>query len=489
MSISLSEIPYDWLKPGAYVEVKANYDRMGVVAFPARALLIVQMLAAGSAIAGQLNRITRPDQGRALFGAGSVGADMVEAFKKANKTSDVYALALADNAGGTAATGSVAFTGTATASGVFAFYVGDVRIPVAVTVGMTAAQLATALAAAITAIATLPVTATAATGTVTLTARHKGEVGNGIQLAMSWLDGEIVPAGITAVITAMANGALNPSLQTALDAIATEWFTDIAVAWDDTANLGVLSADLAQRYQAMGKKDGHAYVGSRGNFAALTTKGGLVNSPFISIAGLKGSQSSPWEMAASAAGIATFQLANDPARQLRTLAMPAIVAPRTVDRFTETEQDLLLKGGISTFTAQPDGTVTIDRVVTTYKTSPLGVTDRAWLDIMIPKTASRIRYDWAAYVSLVYPRCKLADDGSPAAEQRDSVVTPKRLLASWASRCQLYGRLGWIENIDETIAQAVFERDESDHNRVNARQPIQIIGNFMVLAASLEFLV
>ncbi|HWJ72408.1 MAG TPA: phage tail sheath subtilisin-like domain-containing protein [Kaistia sp.] len=485
--VSFAEIPYDWLKPGVYVEVRPNYDRMGAVPYPSRVLHVVQMLATGSAVAGQVYRITRPDQGRGLFGAGSVGADMIEAFKKANLTTDVYAIALADAGGGVAAAGSIALAGTATASGALPVYVGSMRIPVAVSIGMTAAQLATALAAAINAIATLPVTAAAATGTVTLTARHKGEVGNAIHISIARRDGDAIPAGITPTITAMTGGTTNPTLQTALDAVAAEWFTDFVIPWDDATNLSALQSELAVRYQAMGKKDGHAYVGHRGIFSALTTKGGLTNSPFISGVGAKNSPSTPWAWAASLAGVASFQLANDPARQLRGLSLPGIEAPLTADRFTETEQDLLLKGGISTFMAQSDGTVTIDRVVTTYKVSPLGVADRAWLDIMIPKTASRIRYDWASYVSLVYPRHKLADDNSPAAAARDSVVTPGRMHASWGARCTLYERWGWIEGASDTVAQSTFERDDSDRNRLNASQQIRIIGNLMVLAAALEF--
>lgn len=485
--VSFNEIPYDWLKPGVYVENRPNYDRMGAVPFPARALLIVQTLAAGSAVAGQLYRITRPDQGVGLFGNGSVGADMVKGFKAANKTTDLYAIALADAGGGTAATGTIAFAGTATAAGVLAAYVGSQRIPVSVPVGMTAAQLATALASAVNAIASLPVTAAAVTGNVTFTARHKGEVGNMVHLAVNRREGDAAVAGITPTITAMTGGATNPTLQTALDAIAAEWFTDIVTPWDDATNLSALSADLANRYQAMGKKDAQAYLGHRGNFGALTTKGGLTNSPFISGIGAKNSPTPPWVWAATLAGVGAFQLANDPARQLRTLVLPGVEAPATADRFTETEMDLLLKGGISTFTAQPDGTVTIDRVVTTYKVSALGVTDRAWLDIMVPKTASRIRYDWASYVSLVYPRHKLAKDDSPAAAATDAVVTPGRLHASWGARCKLYERWGWIDEVQDTVAQSTFAIDDSDRNRVNASQQIRIIGNLMVLAAALEF--
>ncbi|ABS69711.1 Mu tail sheath family protein [Xanthobacter versatilis] len=487
MTISFDEIPYDWLKPGNYTEVKANYDRMGKVAYPARTLLITQKLAAGSAAALQQVRITRPDQGRALFGAGSVGADMVETYKLANKTGDLYAIGVADAGTGVAATGSFTFAGAG--GGPLPLYVGKVRIPLAVTAAMTAAQIASAAAAAINAVATLPVTAVAALAVCTITAKHKGEVGNGLQLAVARRQGDSVPAGLTVTVAPLSGGANNPDITPVLDAIAAQWFSDIVVPWDDATTLTALAANLAARYQAMGKKDGHLYVGHAGTFGALTTKGGLTNAPQISGMGAKASPSPPWVWAASLAGVAAFQLANDPARQLRTLALPGVEAPAEADRFSDTEQDLLLKGGISTFNVSDDGTVSIDRVVTTYKVSPLGVTDRAWLDIMVPKTMSRVRYDWASYVSLLYPRSKLAEDGSLAAEADDSgvVVTPMRMHGSWSARCQKYERWGWLQNTKETVRQSVFAIDDTDNDRLNARQQVNIIGNMMVLASSLEF--
>lgn len=489
MTISFNEIPYDWLKPGQYMEVAPVYDRMGLVAFPARAILFVQMLSTGTGAPKTLYRITRSDQGRALFGAGSVGQQMVEAFKKTNKTTDVYAVALADAPDGVAATGSFAIAGTATAGGALALYIGKTRIPLAVAVGATAAQMATKAAAAIAELTDLPVTAAAAGGTVTLTARHKGEVGNGVHLAVARKTEDVVPAGLSVAVTAMSGGVTNPDVTELLDVISTQWLTDWALAWDDETTLAAVAANLAERFVAMGKLDAHAYVGHRGTFGALTAKGALTNSPHLSAMGVKGSPSAPWEWAAAVAGIAAFQFANDPARQLRGLVLTGIEAPTAADQFIETEQNLLLKGGVSTFIPLSDGTVAIDRLVTTYKVSVLGVPDRAWLDAMIPKTASRVRYDWNSYVALTWPRPKLAPDNSRAADADVSgaVVTPKRMRASWAARCGIYEERGWIVDTKETLGRSVFEIDPDDKNRMNAQQPISIIGNLMVLAGRLLF--
>lgn len=497
------EIPYDWLKPGTYVEVRPNYMRQGLVPFPARGLLVVQMLESGTAEAATLHRITRPDQGPALFGRGSIGHHMVEAARRANKTNDIYAIALPDADSAVNAEATITFTGEGY-NGVVPLYIGRQRVRFTVTANMNVTAVAEACVAAIEDNEDLPVTADNEAGVVTVTAKHAGEAGNDILIRVAPRADEFVPDGLEIAITAMADGAGNPDIQEVLDAIAGDWFTDIAVAWTDDANLVTLAAELSERYQALGKLDAHGYVALRGTFGQLGTKGEVTNSPHLTPIGAKGSPSAPWEWAASLMGVGLFHLTNDPARQLRSLVLPGVEAPAAEDRFTETEQELLLREGISTFNSLDDGTVTLDRVVTTYNQSNLSVADRAWLDIMVPKTMTRIRYDWAAHVTLTYPRAKLADDDSPAANAaimvddpdapdgssqkvRAAIVTPRRMHATWAARCGLYARQGWIENVDRTVRESKFWRPESDGNRLESSQQVRIIGNLMVLAAALEF--
>jgi phage tail sheath gpL-like len=389
---------------------------------------------------------------------------MGEAFMAANPTADLTVMGLADAGGAVAATGTQAIAGTATGSGVLALGIGPWRIPTIVASGAAAATVATAVRAAVNAATYLPVTASGSAGNVILTAKHAGAVGNDIRIRLNPAFGDITPAGITVTIAPMTTGAGVPDIDTALAAVAAEWFTDIAVAWSDATTLGKLEASLATRYAAMGRRDAHGYAAMPGTFGTLTAAGANRNSPHLTIIGAKDAGSMPWQWAASLAAVACFYLTNDPARQLRTLPLPGIVGPDGPDRFTPSEQDLLLRDGISTFDVGPDGTVTLQRVISTYQVSALGVADVAWLDITT-----------------------LADDGSPAAEFSDAVVTPRILHSSWGARCMLYERLGWIEDARRTVAESVFVRDGSDRNRVNANQKVRVVGNLMVFAANLQF--
>ncbi|MDB5377111.1 MAG: Mu tail sheath family protein, partial [Rubritepida sp.] len=116
-----------------------------------------------------------------------------------------------------------------------------------------------------------------------------------------------------------------------------------------------------------------------------------------------------------------------------------------------------------------------------------GVDDTSWLDVMIPKTLSRIRYDWGAYMNATWPRAGLADDGSQAAEYDPEIATPRRLHNSWAGRLAVYERQTWVQQAAESAAESMFVRDVNDRNRCNARQRARILGNLMTLAGVLEF--
>ncbi|WP_439596459.1 hypothetical protein [Falsiroseomonas sp.] len=485
-TVSFEQIPADWRSPGSYVEVRPATRRAGLSSYAARVLLIGQMLT-GTATAGSLQRITRRDQAAAYFGAGSAIAQMIEAFIDANATTELHAIGLAAPGGATAAEGGIAFAGSTSAAGTLAVYVAGQRVAATIPAGTGAAAAAGLLQAAVVANTTLPVTATVSSSTAEITARQAGLLGNAIDLRLNYRPDDATPPGLTATVTALSGGAGQPDLAATLASIAAEDFTDIAIAWSDSTSLAALTAELTRRFQAMVALDAHGYVGLRGTHGALLTAGSAQNSQHLSPIGAFASPTPPWIWAASLAGRASFHLANDPARQLASITLPGVLPPAPVARFIEVEQDQLLRDGNSTWNALPDGTVALSRVITAYQVSTLGVADTAWLDIMTPKVLSRIRFDWNAHVRLTYPRHKLADDGSPAAEFGDAVVTPRIMHGVWGNRCKLYERLGWIEGAKETVEASVFTRDASDKNRLNAVLRLRIMGNLMVLASVLEF--
>ena len=486
---TFNEIPADWHSPGTFLEVRPNYSNKGIAPIPTRVLLIAQARPGTPGLTLTPVQVTRRGQAAAMWGAGSVASEMADGFILANPFTELWVLAIPDAAGATAAVGHVVYAGAPSVNGTVMLHVGGRRISVTALAASPAASIAADMADAVNAIDDLPVVASAAGANLSITARHGGALGNLIDLRTGLRVEDVLPPGMTAAYAAMAGGAGEIDITPALAAVATQWFTDFGLAWADAANLGRMADDLARRYRAMGKLDGHAYVARRGTYDGLAAGAAdYANSPFISPIGADRSPTSPWIWTAALAGVCAFHLTNDPARQLRSLVLPGVIPPTDDYCFTDEEQDQLLRHCISTW-EKVVGQVVLARVVTGYTQTTLGAADTAWLDIMVPKTMTRIRYDWLNYMSLTYPRCKLAPNGS-LAEQYDadgSVATPRRVHNSWGGRCKLYAARGWIINERETIADSVFVIDPDDRNRLNTIQRVDQIGNLMVLAGALEF--
>jgi phage tail sheath gpL-like len=494
MSISFDQIPLNWRRKGVYAEIHPRYDRRGLYDYPTKVLIAGQMVTtgdnAGTAAALTPKPITRDTEAPAYFGQGSQAARMVAAFRKRNVVSELWAVGVADASGAVAAVRTITLTGSPTGSGTLALYIGGVRVPVGVSVVDTVTTIASAIKDAVNDLPALPFTATSAAGVVTLTAKNKGTCGSTEDIRLNYQPDEATPAGIAVAIAQSTAGATDPDVQTVLDAVENDWYTDIVVPWTDATNMVAVEAEMLRRYDAMTALDAHTYVGLAGTYATGTTWSALRNSAFVSAILAKGAPEPPWVWAASMAGAATRYLTDDPARQLGTIVLTGLKAPLAADRFTEEEQNLLLGKGLSTWDGQDDGTVVINRIVTTYQKTAAGIADDAWLDIMVPKTMSRIRFDWNTHVQLQYPRHKLAKDESPTAlsiANADSVVTPRTMLATWIARAKKYHDAAWIQDLDYTKTNSSFEIDASDKNRLNGRQPVEIIGNLIVLACRLEF--
>lgn len=495
--IQFAEIPYTLKVPGEYMEVKPAVNANAVLPFPARGLIMGQMFSTGVlGEPGKVYNISSTSMAEALFGVGSIAAEMCDSWIKANPYTPMDAIGIADATGSTAATGSIVIAGTATAPGTLAAYFGAVRVQVGVNVGDSAATVAANLFAAIelqTQSGTSPVvildaTYTTATETVALIAQNKGTLGNQVDIRLNAQSGDMLPPGITATITPMAGGATDPTttIATVLSGIST-WYTDIAFAWTDETNTTELIAWLTERYGAMVKLDVQGYVATSGTFGSLLTY--QPNCPYLTVLPVQNPLTPSWRTAASMAAACCYSSANQPSLQMKTVPLPGIVAPAASDLFTQDEREVLLIGGFSTFYTDLTGTVYLERVVTSYRTDPgTGVQDFRFFDLQDTKVPTRVRYDWNAYIGQLYPRNNLTNDGTIAATYDPDAVTPSSLQASWTGRSMVYEQNGWIQNSAVTAKQSTFAIDPNDGNRVNSRQQIQVMGNLMVLAGSLEFI-
>ncbi len=491
-AISFDYIPAQLRVPGVYVEI--NSELAGAATFQTKVLIVGQRLAGGNVAEGVQTRITDPSQAEDAWGRGSMIAAMFAAFKSANQFTETWGIALDDNGAGVVATGTLTFTGAVTRSGTLNLMIAGKRVQVAVAAGEPNNTTATNVAAAINLVTDLPVTAGAVTNAVTLTARHKGEVGNDIDIRTNYYTGEVLPRGLAVAIVAMNGGTANPDIATAIAALGDEWWNYVVMPYTDAANLTALETELDTRYQPPFQQGGRAFCAYRGAHAATGTFGETRNNPHVTCIGTGIAPQPPYIWASINAGIGSFNLANDPARPLQRLQLPGLLPPNVNSRWDWNERNLLLFDGIATFTVTDDDRVLIERQITMYRENASQVADDAYLDITTPETMERVRWDKVQLISTKYPRHKLREDG----ELEDipvgsAIATPSiiagELLAIYRSQINK----GWVEDFAHYKATLVVMIGDGqgggDRNRVNVNDQPNIVNQFRVLANKTQFIV
>ncbi len=249
-----------------------------------RLLFIGQKTSGGTATAGQLVQDIQNDNSwDTLFGAKSILADMVRRARKlctdCGYQVRIDAIPLEDAGSSVASTATIAFSGTATATGKIKVVIGSEYYHsyiIDASVDETASAIATKLKNAIDADTKAPFSATVSTSTVTITFANKGTIGNDTTL---YYDGSI--AGVTITLTAFASGATDPQVTaTTLAVIGGMRYQGIVspIEYGITA----IKSELDARFNANNKiLDGVLFVDKTDTLANHKTALTALNSPNV----------------------------------------------------------------------------------------------------------------------------------------------------------------------------------------------------------------
>jgi len=498
--VAFNNMPGDIRVPLFYAEVNAGVPPYSGTS---RLVLLGRKTAGGSATSMVPRNLGSADP-NALFGAGSMLALMAAAARWHNPVGEIWVLPVADPSGTPeAASGSIAITGTAIASGTLVRYIAGERVQVTVAAGDTATVVGAALAAAVGKGFTRygrtlghPVTAANNAGTVTLTARHAGTEGNSIRIEAG-LDGdEVDPPGLTVAIASptLTGGTGDVDMAAALAALGAEPFDWIAGPYASTAQLDAvrdfLSDSGSGRWSPTVGLDGHYLTYLDGNLSTLTAFGSGRNDRHVTIKGGLNSPTAPWQHAAVDGAITAFSKnlgrsiaeAVEIARPLHTLVKQGVRPPKaSADQWKLADRDALYRNGIAADVVRADGQVAIERMVTTYRTNDWGQSDITFLDIETLAIAAYVKRYIKTRITSLYPRHVLKDE-NPTSQQ--GIVTPKQLRAAII---HAYGELydaGLVEKPDLFAQYLIVERS-ADPNRVNAYLPIDVANQFRVFAANI----
>lgn len=490
-NISFNSIPTSYRVPGHYIEFSSSRALQGLSVLPNRAIIFAPRLTTGTAAAGVPFQITSGTAGLLGFGRGSIGSLMAQAFVAANPSTELWGIGIADAGGGIAATGTLTVTGTATAAGTLALYVGGISVPVAVAVGDTATVVGASILAAL-ALIEAPVSAANLAGVVTFTALNKGTPGNDIDIRLNYNLGEAIPAGLTAVIVAMASGATDGSISGAITAIGGTQYNTICSAYRASASLSLIEAELLTRWGPMQQIEGIVFAATGGPNSTDATTGamatyGLARNSFNScVMGIGSSPTPTFIWAAVVGAVSAAEYAIDPFRPFNTLLLPGVLPPAKNSLIIRADRNTLLFDGISTYTVDKSGACLCDRLITTYQTTN-GFADASYLDIMTPRGLAALRYTQRARIAIKFPRSKLAADGTEFGPGQP-IVTPSLIKSELIALFIEWIAAGWVQGLAQFKADLLVQINASDPTRVDVLMDPNLVSGFMIYAAQVQFL-
>lgn len=466
-NIAFDSIPATIRKPGIYTEFNT---KMAVNTLPAnlyRVVIIGQRLAAGSVAANTPVDVFSDEDAAVYFGRGSIAHLAVRAAIKANRYLSLQAIALDDAPAGVVASGSVTITGTATTSGALRLLINKQPVDIAIASGDTAGTIAAALNAQLALQPDLPVVAMVVAGVVTLTAKHKGALGNSIKLATV-----VQVTGITAVVAAMAGGLNDPDITPALAAIYTAGHNILICTYNDTANLTALRTHVNAVSGPQEKRRVRAVVAHTGTYAQSTTLAASINHGRILEVLNPNARESVYEVAAVMGAIAASE--EDPARPLNGLELVGLTPPPMTNWLSEAQIEAALYNGVTPVRVGSGNVVQIVRAITTYTLNANGVPDISMLDWTTIGTLDYVAKAVEEVVGLRFPRDK------------KSLRTKARLFDAIFNVLLKLEELEIIEGVSK--ADLLIEDDLVDPSRYDVRIRINVVNGMHVIAQRLDLI-
>lgn len=465
--IDFDTIPGSIRVPGQYIEFNTRNAVQGLPQNPQKVLMVAPMLTAGIQPALEPVQLFSDAEAADLFGQGSLAHLMVRQAFANNPYLDLTVIGIADHSAGVQATATVTLSGTATALGVVEITIGGKQVSTAVNTGETAATVAGRLKTAITA-ADVTVTASGSGAAVTLTAKHKGEIGNESGLTVSTGN-----TGLTYQANVFTGGAKNADIATALSKVAGKHYHIICSPFSDDANAKALSNHITNVSNAIEQRGCIGVLGMSAALSTATTVTGKINDGRITCAWYKGAVEPNGIIAAGYAAVLAFE--EDPAKPLNTLEIKGLAVTPDAQWPLFAECNNALYNGLTPLTVV-NNRVQIMRAVSTYTKSANNTDDPALLDITTIRTLDYVRRSVKERIALRFPRDKLSDRLLPKVKSEILDVLIKLDQAEI------------IENAEANKGKLVVARAQNDPNRVNAIIPADVVNGLHVFAGRIDLI-
>lgn len=466
-NIDFDNIPTSLRKPGVYTEYNSRNAVSTLPTNEQNVLIVAPMLNATKAFSAPTPIYSDVDA-KNTFGAGSWAHLMARIAIQNNAMIRLTVIGLKDSDSGVAATGTIMLTGTASNAGVLKVIIGGLDYAVAIAKSETAANIATRLNAVINAGEYCPVSATVNEGTVTLTAKCKGEIGNEISVNAT------LSANDMAVnVSALANGAENADLAAALASVAGQHYHVIISPFADDKNAKALREHLESVASPVEKKPGVGVLGFNGTLASGTTYTEKINANRITVGWYKGSVESNALIAAGYGAVIAGE--EDPAKPLNTLEIKGLTPVDATQTPLKTEVNQALFHGLTPITVV-NNRVQIMRAITTYTKSPANVDDPAWLDLTTIRTLDFTRKAIEQRIALRFPRAKLSNR------------TPPKVRSEILDVLYRLEQQEILENVDANKGKLLVVRNDQDPNRLDTAIPADVVNGLHIVANRIDLI-
>jgi phage tail sheath gpL-like len=470
-----SIIPASNKVPRTYLKVSLGVGPRSSGDAPREVAVFGNKLSAGTMALATETDCFSEDEARALAGAGS------ELFWLAKVAIDTYPgvqlklYAIAE--AGTAATGTIVLTGPATSSGTVGVAVLGEEVEVPVASADTATSIGTAVAAAINAKGDWPVTAVAATGTVTVTAKNTGPRGNLLAVRARILAGTGV--GVTPPVGGyLAGGATSDDPQLALDAVATVRRRYLVAPYTDAVQLAKFKTHVDTEEEPLVGHRKWAIFGSLDTLGSTTTLVTGLNFPRMQCVWQEKSDLTPGMLAAALAAERSLKESSDTAHNYDSEVLSALRPHFSkTDIPLPSELDSALNNGITPLSTSNAGEVFIVRSITAKSKDGSGLPDYRVLDSHKVTVSDEVADRFELAFADRFSGFKADNDPPEGEAPPPGVVTPamcEDLAFEILDGCEAEGLLA-SGSVEARKNEIVFELSTTSQGRFNGVVPIDVI--------------
>jgi len=477
--------------PGVYLDVLFAQGPAAGDSSPREILLLGNKLSTGAATVDSViygPDTTVPLQTEAdcisLFGAGSELHRMFRRIAKINSDTTVRAIAVTESAGA-AATGTITYATSATASGNTRVWVGDEFVDTAITSGDTVTTIAAAVAANINGQSHWPVTAANVAGVLTITAKQKGLRGNWIRFMAA------ITSGIGTTATASADGFLSggttaDSNTTALATILPKKYYYIVSAAEDATQFAALAGQVSTQAAPTSGLRQRCFAGSVDTLANATTIATTINNPRAEVIWAEKSPWTPAELAANAAAVySLYETSPNPRTNFAGFGNDAATQPywkvpasRTASAApTRASIKSALNNGLTPIGVNPNGTTYLVNRITSRSLSG-SITDYRIRDAHKVTICDFFADDLYVKLSLQNAGKRIADDPPKGARiPGPQVVTPTVVRGQVFRLLDDYDSNDLLQNLAVIKAGTIVQRETNPTTRMGIAIPLQPIDN------------